>query len=104
VVPDVSRGESANPCTAFDRDDGKATIFCGDGTIAVVSGESIDAPSTSCDVSEDGSGGFIIACEDGTSVIVALDKSNGSCSVTDNGDGTATLACEDGTPVTWPSA
>lgn len=59
----------------------------------------------SCSVKDTADGARLIACEDGTEVVVAdgaagtNGKDGANCTVADNPNGTKTLSCEDGTQV-----
>lgn len=53
----------------------------------------------SCTVTGDGSGGALVTCTDGSSVIIPR-SDPASCTVASNGDGTRTITCSDGTSVT----
>ena len=85
------------PCVLQGSEDGTIAISCDSGDV--------ELPSAICTVTPDDAGGYLLACADGTSVLISdgADGTDGaagsSCSATDNGDAPLTVACDDGSSV-----
>jgi hypothetical protein len=104
LMPGCDAEESTNTtipssCTVDDSEKDFATLFCDDGTAAIINHGQDGADGINGVDGIDGADGNDGI--DGTNGVDGIDGVNSNCFVTDNNDNTYAIKCSDGTSITF---